>query len=156
MQGIDTHSQANVARMEHQILDHVKQALRVTLNWKVPDTGLARKVSSVRFTFQSFQRHLERLLDLEEQDGYMVLVAEMKPNMFSRVERLEQDHIEFRNELHDLLPEVEAVSEYQSEEFEEVCQSICRLLEKIDRHDEQEIEFDSRNHADGRRWRRVV
>ena len=141
MQGIDTHSQANVARMEHQILDHVKQALRVTLSWKVPDTGLSRKVSSVRFTFQSFQRHLERLLDLEEQDGYMVLVAEMKPNMFTQVERLEKDHAEFRTALHELMPEVEAVNEYQSEEFEEVCDEIRALLEKIDRHDEEEIDL---------------
>lgn len=141
MHGIDTHSQANVARMEHQILDHVKQALRVTLGWKVPDSGLSRKVSSVRFTFQSFQRHLERLLDLEEQDGYMVLVAELKPNMFSRVERLEHDHIVFRNALHNLMPEVEAVSEYQSEEFEEVCGEIHALLEKLDRHDEEEIDL---------------
>jgi len=30
---IDNRSQVNVARMEHQILHHVKQALRVTLNW---------------------------------------------------------------------------------------------------------------------------
>lgn len=139
MQGIDTQSQANVARMEHQILDHVKQALRVTLGWKVPSSGLSRKVSSVRFTFQSFQRHLERLMDLEEQDGYMVLVAEMKPNIFSRVERLEQEHVEIRNAMHVLLPEVEAISEYQSEEFEEVCDEICALLEQIDRHDEEEI-----------------
>ena len=36
MQGFDTSSQANAAWMEHQILDHVKQALRVTLDWKVP------------------------------------------------------------------------------------------------------------------------
>ena len=141
MHGIDTHSQANVARMEHQILDHVKQALKVTLNWKVPETGLSRKVSSVRFTFQSFQRHLERLLDLEEQDGYMVLVAELKPNMFTRVERLEQDHLKFREALQQLMPEVEAVNEYQCEQFEEVCEEIRVLLEKIDQHDAEEIDL---------------
>jgi len=141
MHGIDTHSQANVARMEHQILDHVKQALRVTLSWKVPSAGLSRKVSSVRFTFQSFQRHIERLMDLEEQDGYMRAVAETKPNMFSRVERLERDHENFRNALHVLQPEVESVSEYQIVEFEEVCGDILALLEKIDQHDLEEIEL---------------
>ncbi len=139
MQGLDSRSQANMAWMEHQILDHVKQALRVTLDWKVPAVGLPRKLSSVQFTLQSFQRHLERIMDLEEQDGYMVMVAEMKPNMHFRVERLEQDHATFRRSMRYLLPVVEALSEYQGEEFEEVCGEIATLLERIDRHDTEEI-----------------
>ncbi len=141
MHGIDTRSQANVAQMEHRILDHVKQALRVTLDWRVPSAGFSRKVSSVRFTFQSFQRHLERLLDLEEQDGYMVYVAETRPNMQSRVERLERDHVLFRHALHDLSPEVESLSEYQCEDFEEVCGEIETLLERLDIHDMEEIDL---------------
>ena len=88
---IDSKAQANAAWMEHQILDHVKQALRVTLGWKVPSEGVPRKLSSVQFTLKSFQRHLERLMNLEEQDGYMVMVGEIKPNMQSRVDRLEDE-----------------------------------------------------------------
>ena len=141
MHGLDTRSQANAARMEHKILDHVKQALRVTLDWNVPSSGISRKLDSVRFTFQSFQRHLERLLDFEEQDGYMVFVAETKPNMQVRVERLEKEHSEFRVELRDLLPEIEALHEFQSEEFEHVCREITNLLDRVDRHDEEEIDL---------------
>jgi len=141
MQEIDTKSQANVARMEHQILFHVKQALRVTLDWKVPSVGLPRKLSSVQFTLQSFQRHLERLMDLEEQDGYMAWVAEMKPNMVYRVERLEKDHDNFRNVMRDLLPVVEALNEYQEEDFEDICDEISSFLEQIDRHDSEEVDL---------------
>jgi len=139
MQGIDTRSQANAAWMEHQILDHVKQALRVTLGWQVPSVGLPRKLSSLQFTLKSFQRHLERLMDIEEEDGYMLVVAEAKPNQSVRIERLEQDHDRFRYAIRQLLPEVEALSEYQSEEFEQVCGQISELLEKIDHHDTEEI-----------------
>ena len=141
MPGIDTSSPANAACMEHQILDHVKQALRVTLDWNVPTVGVARKLSSVRFTLKSFQRHLERMMNLEEQDGYMVLVAEIKPNMSYRVERLAEDHKRFRESFHRLLPEVETLTEYQSEHFEDVCRQIYDLLDSVDRHDEEEVEL---------------
>ena len=141
MQGIDTRSQANVAWMEHQILDHVKEALRVTLSWQVPAVGLSRKLSSVQFTLKSFQRHLERLMDIEEQDGYMDVVAETKPHLSSRVERLEHDHDQFRREIRHLLPTVESLSEYSEEEIDTVCDEIIALLEDVDRHDKEEIEL---------------
>lgn len=141
MQGIDTRSQANAAWMEHQILDHIKKALRVTLDWKVPSVGMSRKLSSVQFTLKSFQRHLERLMDLEEHDGYMVLVAETKPNLYSRVERLENEHMAFRKAIQSLVPEVDAICEYQGNEFDELCDEIALLLRRVDHHDEEEIEL---------------
>ena len=141
MQGIDTSSPAGAACLEHQILDHIKQALRVTLDWQVPSVGVARKLSSVRFTLKSFQRHLERMMNLEEQDGYMVLVGEIKPNMSFRVERLAEDHQRFRQSLEQLLPKIDSLSEYQNEDFEKVCCQICELLDSVDRHDEEEVEL---------------
>ena len=141
MQGIDTRSQANVAWMEHQILDHVKQALRVTLGWQVPAVGLSRKLSSVQFTLKSFQRHLERLMDIEEEDGYMVVVSETKPHLSFRIEQLEHDHDEFRRKIKHLLPEVDALSEYEGEAFDRKCEEIYALLDTIDRHDMEEIEL---------------
>ena len=141
MLGIESRSQAQVAWMEHQILDHVKQALRVTLDWKVPSVGLPRKLSSVQFTLKSFKRHLERLMDLEEQNGYLLVVGEMKPNMALRVEQLEREHEGFRRRIRELLPEVENLCEFQSEEFDSACCEIRQLLEEIDLHDANEIDL---------------
>ena len=141
MQAINAHTTANAAWMEHQILDHIKQALRVTLEWKVPSVGVHQKLSSMQFTLKSFQRHLDRLMNLEEQDGYMVLVMETKPNMCSRVERLAEDHQRFRESIELLIPEVEALCEFQNEQFEEICQQISELLDGVDQHDEQEVEL---------------
>ena len=140
-QAIDSHARANAAWMEHQILDHVKQALRVTLAWQVPSVGLPRKLSSVQFTLKSLQRHLERMMQLEEEDGYMVTVAEMKPNLCFRIERLEKDHAAIRRNLHELVPEVESLSEFQSEQFGNACNKIVQLLELVDRHDTEEVEL---------------
>ena len=92
----DARAAAQASCLEHQILDHVKQALRVTLQWKAPAFGLSRKISSVQFTTKSFMRHLERMMELEEVEGYMDAVRQQKPNMEQRVERLERQHEEFR------------------------------------------------------------
>jgi hypothetical protein len=141
MYGIDTRSEGNAAWMEHQILDHVKQALRVTLNWQVPSVGMPRKLSSVRFTLQSFLRHLNRLMNLEEQDGYMVVVSEIKPNMHHRIEQLEHDHVQFRKWAEKLQHEMEEISEYQYEQFDQACQKIVDLLALVDQHDKEEIQL---------------
>ncbi len=146
MQGFEARTGANAAWMEHQILDHVKQALRVTLDWHVPAVGIQRKISSLDFTLKSFQRHLERIMNLEEQDGYMVLVVETNPNMHFRVERLEREHRKFRKMLDRLLPEVESLcqcSKNVSEEsgIQEVCDQILGLLEKVDQHDAEEVQL---------------
>lgn len=141
MQAIDPKSQANTACLEHEILNHIKQALRVTLGWKVPREGVSRKLSSIQFTLKSFQRHLERLMTIEELDGYMSFVEEIKPNMHFRVDRLKRDHHRFRKSLEVLLPRVESLSEYDGEEINAACAEICDLLDRIDRHDREEIEL---------------
>jgi len=103
--------------------------------------GLAGKLSSVQFTLKSFQRHLERLMDIEEQDGYLMMVAETKPHLAVRVERLEHDHQEFRRRIENLLPEVESLNEYESDAFDSKCEEIYTLLANVDRHDSEEIEL---------------
>ena len=139
MQGIDTRSQANVAWMEHQILDHVKDALRVTLGWDVPDVGWARKLSSVQFTFKSFQRHLERVMNIEELDGYLSQVAEQKPHLAARVAKLEDDHGHFRRVMSYLLPAMDSLNEYLRDDFEDLCREMEALLNDVDQHDAEEI-----------------
>lgn len=138
---LDSKAQANAAWVEHQILDHIKQALRVTLAWNVPPEGVARKLSSVQFALKSFQRHLERLMNLEEQDGYMVMVGELKPNMYCRVDRLEREHDQFRYALEELFPLFNLVGDYNDESLDLLCQKIYCLLDHIDEHDKEEKEL---------------
>jgi len=127
--------------MEHQILDHVKQALRVTLQWKAPAFGLSRKISSVQFTTKSFMRHLERMMDLEEYDGYMEAVRQQKPNLEPRVQRLQQQHDEFRELIEDLRPEVSALTALPSARAQVVCHRLVDFLNRVDQHDVEEIEL---------------
>lgn len=141
MHAIDSRSQASATWMEHQILDHVKQALRVTLDWKVPSVGMPRKLSSLQFTMKSFQRHLQRMMEMEERDGYMKIVAESKPNLEVRIDHLHRDHEQFRVWMEELAPEIESLSEFEEERFEYLCERISEMLDQVDRHDADEIEL---------------
>jgi hypothetical protein len=52
--------------IEHGMLKHITDALRLALGWQMEGDDLSRKLSTVRFISQSLQRHLEHLMALEE------------------------------------------------------------------------------------------
>jgi Hemerythrin HHE cation binding domain len=131
-------STASTACMEHQILEHIKQALRVTINWQAPAVSMPRKLSSLQFTFKSFQRHLERVISIEEEGGYMV---DVKPHFQDRSDQLARDHARFRQGLRNLLPELNDVTEWEEPRFEKVCNELRALLDDVDQHDLREVEL---------------
>jgi hypothetical protein len=132
---------ASTSLLEHQILNHVKQALRVTLDWDAPIVSLPRKLSSLRFTIKSFGRHLERVMSIEEEGDYLEEVADAKPSLRSRIDSLDRDHARFRARIGEIGPQLEALSEWQNEQFCSICQEIRHLLDDVDRHDAMEIDL---------------
>lgn len=134
-------SAISTASMEHAVMEHIKQAMRVTLDWHAPEVSLPRKVSSLQFTIKSLQRHLERVMSLEEDGGYMAVVAETKPHLCDRADCLARDHDAFRAELKRLLPALNSLNEWDEPRFEQVGGALRQLLDAIDRHDQQEVEL---------------
>jgi hemerythrin-like domain-containing protein len=134
-------SVASTSLIEHQVLNHVKQALRVTLDWDAPVVSLPRKLSSLQFTIKSFRRHLERVMSLEEEGGYLEDVVAAKPNLESRIEKLTRDHNRFRAKIRDLVQQLGAINEWQEDCFVGLCNEIRDLLDEIDLHDEREIDL---------------
>jgi hemerythrin-like domain-containing protein len=132
---------ASIAYMEHQILDHVKQALRVTINWEAPVVSMPRKLSSLQFTIKSFKRHFDRVISIEEEGGYMNEVIEAKPYLQNRIEHLEREHDVFRARLKALIPQLNSIKEWEEPRFEQVCQDLRQLLDDVDRHDLAESEL---------------
>ncbi len=141
METTDDTSAISTASMEHAILEHIKQAMRVTLNWQAPEVSLPRKVNSLQFTFKSLQRHLERVMSLEEEGGYMSIVRDCKPHLERRIQALSGDHTKFRGKFARLQPELDALAEWEVERFRQVCDNIRNLLDEIDRHDQAEVEL---------------
>lgn len=141
MPSLQESSTLSTSLMEHRILGHVKQALRVTLNWKAPAVSMPRKLSSLKFTIKSFQRHLERVISIEEEGGYLIEVVERKPYLQDRIDRLAGQHRRFRNRVRELVPELGTIHEWEDDRFHDVCGDISRLLDDLDMHDSAEIEL---------------
>src|SRR5450432_4119227 len=79
-------------KVESQALEHITQAVEVALAWVVEGDDVSRKLSSVRFFAEMYQRHLERLFALEEVDGYMDDVTELSPELTNQVDQLKPEH----------------------------------------------------------------
>jgi len=134
-------SAVSTACMEHQVLHHIKQALRVTLDWQAPAVSMPRKLSSLQFTIKSFRRHLERVITLEENGGYMADVLEARPHFQDRIDGLAADHARFRARLGELIRELNEIHEWEEPRFIDVCNDLRALLDDVDRHDAAEIEL---------------
>jgi hypothetical protein len=93
---MDGQDVARQTQIEHEMLGHLIGGLRATAGWRVPGPDASRKLSTLRFLAQSFQRHLERLLDLEEGDGYMGLALSASPQLARRTAALRAEHDRFR------------------------------------------------------------
>ena len=78
-------------------------------------------------------------MDIEEEDGYLAVVAQAKPNLQNQIDLLAGDHDRFRFRIRELLPQLENLHEWQEGDFQEVCDEIRLLLEEVDHHDQQEI-----------------
>jgi hypothetical protein len=131
----------STACMEHQVLEHIKQALRVTLNWQAPVVSMPRKLSSLQFTIKSFQRHLERVISIEEEGGYMADVLEARPYFEDRVQYLAGDHKKIRGRLKELMTQLGAINEWEEPRFEQTCDELRALLEHVDQHDLREVDL---------------
>lgn len=135
-----TDSMVSTACMEHQVFEHIKQALLVTLNWQAPLVGIPRKLSSLQFTIKSFQRHLDRIISIEEEGGYMADAMDSKPYLQDRVEHLQKEHSRFQDRLRKLIPELNDTKEWDEAQFNRICNDLRTLVEDLDRHNEREIE----------------
>lgn len=136
-----------VLTTEQQIFSHIKQALRVMVDWRAPAVSQGRKRTSVRFALRSFCRHLERLMSFEEQGGYLPNVTSSRPNWEHRVDLLRAEHQRLRDHINRLTPQIDDEGVWQTERFESACRAIRELLDEVDRHDRDEIALLQETHV---------
>jgi seryl-tRNA synthetase len=129
------------AAVEHEALRHIISALRTVLEWKPSADDGARKLSSLRFITQSFQRHLERLMALKEQDGYMTDAVEQMPSLAEKVQTLLHEHDQFEEKLHQLVLRLEHVSANDHAKMDAAGTELEELLLKLDDHHRREAEL---------------
>src|SRR5271156_5381901 len=87
---------AQQIHVETGLMKSLVDGLQAILAWRTHGNDFTRKLSTLAFASKSLRRHLERLMNLEETDGYMDVVLETKPNLSKDVDQLRQEHDRFR------------------------------------------------------------
>ncbi|MGD9719946.1 MAG: hemerythrin domain-containing protein [Pirellulales bacterium] len=126
--------------IEHETLAHIVSALRTTIGWKTQVLDFSRKLSSLRFVCDSFQRHLKRLLQMEQAHGYMTAVLEARPDMGDVVRALRLEHTTFRKQTRDVMGRLKTVASTDHAAFDAICADLSGLLDALDAHNQKETD----------------
>lgn len=129
---------------EHDLIEHVKHALRLALAWDAEEVGLHRKITSVRFCAESLARHMQLIMEIEEQGGELELVADFKPNLYESANLLRHEHENLRAELAECVALVGRQSADDPVSFSACCLELEKLLCHLDHHEagERKLLFD--------------
>jgi hypothetical protein len=100
--------------------------------------GMGRKVQGVRFVIEALERHLRRLMDLEEREGCLAWIEESKPSLSLVAASLCAEHDRFRMRLKEIVPRWEAAGQLDAEEFDALCDSVRSFLAAVERHESRE------------------
>ena len=124
---------AQQTAVEHGMLTLLMEGLRKTLAWKVWTTIMRENCQPCALS-RSFQRHLERVLALEEFEGYMDLVMQSSPGLAKTVDALRQEHEQFRREAGRIVLRFENVSRTDDDVFAHICDDLVGLLNRLAVH----------------------
>ncbi len=127
--------------IEQETLAHVVSALRTTMGWHIQGPDVSRKLSSLRFVTDSFRRHLKRLLELEQSEGYMVVVLEARPELSDEVRALRSQHVHFRKTSRDIATRLKRVAPNEVSEFCKICDELAALLSELEAHHRKEADL---------------
>jgi hypothetical protein len=136
---MDRQDIADQLRVEQELLRHVMEGLRLSTNWEVRGPDASRKLSTLRFVTGSFQRHLERLLALEEYDGYMDKVLACAPQFGRATAALRAEHDRFRSEANRVVQQLERLGATDLAALEKVGGELLALLDRIEGHNRKEM-----------------
>jgi hypothetical protein len=129
---------AQQTKMESEAMGHVTRALQVAIAWVVEGDDFSRKLSSVRFATELFQRQIERLFALEELDGYMETVCQLHPDWTEQVEDLKREHEQFRTVVRKLVLRLDRASPTDLAKLDAICADLQDVIQHILDHSRRE------------------
>jgi len=132
---------AQQIHVESGLMNSLVEGLRAILAWKTQGDDYTRKLSTVAFVSKSLRRHLERLMNLEETDGYMDVVLETKPNLSKVVDHLRLEHERFRHMTKRFVRRFEQMSPTDQDAFDRTCDELADFLQRLDRHSRREAKL---------------
>jgi hypothetical protein len=136
---MDRQDIADQTRIEQELLRFVMEGLRLSTTWQVQGPDASRKLSTLRFMTGAFQRHLERLLALEEYDGFLDKVVACSPHLGRVTVALRAEHDGFRTEARRIAQHLERLPGTDQAELEKAGGELRALLDRIEGHNRKEI-----------------
>jgi hemerythrin-like domain-containing protein len=130
---------AQQTQVEQELLRHIMEGLRISAGWQVQGGNATRKLSTLQFVVQSFQRHLERLLALEEHDGYMDMVVSCAPTLGRATDALRREHDQFRTAARQFVSRLERITPTETAALDAYCNDLLALLDRIEAHNRKEV-----------------
>lgn len=124
--------------VESTLLGHLMDGLRAAAAWRNATDDCSRKLATLRFIARSFRRHLERLIGLEEVDGYMEIILETKPFLSGQVDALKQDHEAFRRDAARVVHRLGRVAETDPGQLNRICADLTAFLDRLEMHNRRE------------------
>lgn len=132
---------AQQALVEREILNHVEQAMRVALDWDMAGDDCSRKLSTLLFSAESFQRHLGRMKNLAEDDGYLAMVVDAKPQFIGTVRALQSQRDALESNLDMLIARLGGVPPTERDSVESLCIEMKEFLDELKQHHERETDL---------------
>lgn len=128
------------ALFEHELLKHIAEALRTTIDWAMRTQDCSSRLPSLRFIAHSFHRHLEHILELEEREGYLPAIGSRRhADLREEIKVLRCEHDDFRRRLRAAVERLEEASPTDYLTVGEVCTCLSHVLEEINDHNQREM-----------------
>lgn len=124
-------------REEHRKVDELAGVLSERVA-HVPRSNQQRWIESAREAFEHFRAHMTKHIAMEEHDGYMSAIMELRPRLAGEVERLKREHrqiLQLLNAVHSICENVDAED---SLIIRDVCHRVQDILRYVDHHNQSE------------------
>ncbi len=135
---------ANIAQqalVEREMLNYVERAMRVALDWDMTGDDCSRKLSTLLFSAESFQRHLVRMRKLAEDDGYLSMVVGAKPQLIGTVSALQTQRDALESDLDILIERLRGVPPSERDSVESLCIEMTAFLDELKKHNDRETDL---------------
>jgi len=135
----DTNDQMNeqVENDHHALLDTLKQLDSAFEEIPERDDFTNWKLQRL-WQLRDFQNQLQKHFDLEESGGYNEELRRMAPQLSSRIEHLEEDHLKITSDLNHILDVLKLIQHVDSAKLERVKCRVEGLVSFIRRHESEE------------------
>ena len=127
------------AEIEREMLSHIENGLRTVLAWHTEGADYSRKLSTLRFIAQSFERHLDRVQALDEHDGFIPMVLETKPHLHPQIEDLKTRRDEERSRVQRIVSRLDRLVPDKMDDFDRLCNELGDVLERFKAQRQREL-----------------